>query len=243
MSRYRGPRLRITRRLGFLPGLTKKEPNDKKLKPPGQHGKENFDKLRSHPAFHGLNPANPVNTKQFRSADRKKKKNSRSKVSQYTLGLFEKQKLRFNYGLSERQLFNYVKKARRSSGASGEVLLQLLEMRLDNIVFRLGMAPTIVAARQLVTHGHVLVNDQRLSFPSYQCQLNDQINFKSDPVKETSLPRRRRLVKARSGKATPKHLSFDSRTSAGLVKGLVNRTSIPLVINELLVIEFYSRKI
>ena len=79
----------------------------------------------------------------------------KSKESQYAVRLKEKQKLRFNYGISERQLIKYVREARRRKGSTGEILLQILEMRLDNIVFRLGFAPTIAAARQLISHGHI----------------------------------------------------------------------------------------
>src|SRR5512146_2719574 len=120
MARYRGPRLRVVRRLGELPGLSRKSP--RKAYPPGQHGQ-----------------------------DRKKK-------SEYAVRLEEKQKLRFNYGLTEKQLLRYVKKARRAGGSTGLVILQLLEMRLDNTVFRLGFGPTIPAARQIVNHGHICVN-------------------------------------------------------------------------------------
>jgi small subunit ribosomal protein S4 len=132
MSRYRGAVLRIVRRLGELPGLTRK--TTKRTTRPGQHGDQN------------------------------------RKTSEYSIRLEEKQKIRFNYGLTERQLLKYVRNARRIKGSTGEALLQLLEMRLDNIVFRLGMAPTIPAARQLVNHGHICVNTKRVSIPSYQCQ-------------------------------------------------------------------------
>ena len=139
MARYRGPKLRIIRRLGELPGLARKispRPN-----PPGQHGA-----------------------------------NARTqKASQYGIRLKEKQKLRFNYGISERQLISYVREARRRKGSTGEILLQLLEMRLDTIVFRLGFAPTIAAARQLISHGHVQINSHRINIPSYLCKINDTI--------------------------------------------------------------------
>jgi small subunit ribosomal protein S4 len=209
MSRYRGPRLRITRRLGFLPGLTTKK--SKNINPPGDHG-----------------------------AEMAKKKN-RNKLSQYSLGLLEKQKLRFNYGVTERQLFNYVKKARRAPDSSGDVLLRLLEMRLDNIVYRLGMAPTIAAARQLINHGHVLVNDERVSFPSYQCKLLDQIKLKTNQnISESADNSNQKKTKLRY--RTPRHLQFNYRTAVGTVKNIADRTVVSLKINELLVIEFYSRK-
>src|SRR4028119_1479484 len=137
MSRYRGPRLRVVRRLGDLPGLTRKTP--RRAYPPGQHGQ------------------------------------ARKKRSEYAIRLEEKQKLRFNYGLTEKQLLRYVRKARRATGSTGQSLLQLLEMRLDNTVFRLGMAGTIPAARQLVNHGHVTVNGRVVDIPSYQCRPGEVI--------------------------------------------------------------------
>ena len=140
MARYTGAKLRVTRRLGDLPGFTSKK--SKSSQRPGQHG------------------ATP------------------KKLTQYAMRLEEKQKLRFNYGLSEKQLMNYIKEAKRIKGATGNVLLQLLEMRLDNLVFRLGMAPTIAAARQLVGHKHVIVNAGCVSIPSYQCQPGDVIAIK-----------------------------------------------------------------
>ena len=123
MSRYRGPRLKIIRRLKTLPGLTSKRPKNRK------------DSMN-------------------RSSSRK--------ISQYRIRLEEKQKLRFHYGLTERQLLKYVRIARRAKGSTGQVLLQLLEMRLDNILFRLGMAPTIPGARQLVTGGLALIASNRV---------------------------------------------------------------------------------
>src|SRR4028118_1067485 len=141
MSRYRGPRLRIVRRLGDLPGLSRKSP--RRAYPPGQHGQ------------------------------------NRKKRSEYAVRLEEKQKLRFNYGITEKQLLRYVRKARRATGSTGQSLLQLLEMRLDNTVFRLGMAGTIPAARQLVNHGHVTVNGRVVDIPSYQCRPGDVIGIKN----------------------------------------------------------------
>ena len=138
MSRYRGPRLRIIRKLGELPGLTSK--SSPRQSPPGQHG------------------------------------TSVKKLSQYGIRLQEKQKLRFNYGITESQLIRYVRKARKLKGSTGEILLQLLEMRLDNIVFRLGIAPTIAAARQLIGHGHIVLNNEKVTIPSYDCKINDTIS-------------------------------------------------------------------
>ncbi|MCP2729014.1 30S ribosomal protein S4 [Limnofasciculus baicalensis] len=201
MSRYRGPRLRIVRRLGELPGLTRK--SARRAYPPGQHGQ------------------------------------ARKKRSEYAIRLEEKQKLRFNYGLSERQLIRYVRKARRATGSTGTTLLQMLEMRLDNTIFRLGMAGTIPGARQLVNHGHVTVNGKVVDIPSYQCRPGEVIS-----VKDTE--KSRRLVQQNlefPGLANlPSHLEFDKTKMTGKVNSVIDREWIALQINELLVVEFYSRQ-
>ena len=201
MARYRGPRLRVVRRLGELPGLSRKTP--KRAYPPGQHGQ------------------------------------GRRKRSEYAIRLEEKQKLRFNYGVSERQLLRYVRKARRSSGSTGTVLLQLLEMRLDNTIFRMGIAPTIPAARQLVSHGHILVNDRRVNVASYQCREGEVITVRKRDAS-------RKLVEANlqfPGLANmPSHLEFDKEKMIGKVNGIIERDWVALQINELLVIEYYSRQ-
>ena len=201
MARYRGPRLRVVRRLGELPGLTRK--SARHAYPPGQHGQ------------------------------------SRKKRSEYAIRLEEKQKLRFNYGVSEKQLIRYVRKARRAGGSTGQVLLQLLEMRLDNTVFRLGMAGTIPGARQLVNHGHVTVNDRVVNIASYQCRPGDVIG-----VRERE--RSKVLVKTNMeypGLANlPSHLEFDKEKLTGKVNSVIDREWVALTINELLVVEYYSRK-
>ncbi|MFQ4146314.1 30S ribosomal protein S4 [Chlorogloeopsis sp. ULAP02] len=201
MSRYRGPRLRIVRRLGELPGLTRK--SARRSYPPGQHGQ------------------------------------NRKKRSEYAIRLEEKQKLRLNYGLTEKQLLRYVRKARRVTGSTGQVLLQLLEMRLDNTIFRLGMAPTIPAARQLVNHGHVTVNGRVVNIASYQCRPGEVIGVRD---REAS----KKLVEANlqyPGLANlPSHLEFDKNTLVGKVNGVVEREWVALSVNELLVVEYYSRQ-
>lgn len=201
MSRYRGPRLRVVRRLGELPGLTRKSP--RRAYPPGQHGQ------------------------------------ARRKRSEYAVRLEEKQKLRFNYGLTERQLLRYVKKARGASGSTGLVLLQLLEMRLDNTVFRMGLAPTIPGARQMVNHGHITVNGGVVDIASYQCKPGDVIGVRDSD-------RSRKLAEANlqfPGLANlPSHLEFDKNKLTGKVNSVVEREWIALQINELLVVEYYSRQ-
>nr|YP_009774584.1 ribosomal protein S4 [Aphanochaete confervicola]QJA13853.1 ribosomal protein S4 [Aphanochaete confervicola] len=158
MARYLGPRLRITRRLGHLSGLTRKKPSFKPLNPANPLGVRKIIP----PGQHGRN-------KSF------KKKPYESCEYDYLIRLKLKQRLRFHYGLTERQLVRYVQQAKKTKGSTGRVLLSLLEMRLDNIVFRLHMAPTIRAARQLISHGHILVNKTKVNIPSYQCEPKDVI--------------------------------------------------------------------
>ena len=202
MARYIRAKLRITRRLGDLPGLTSKKP--KLAQRPGQHGA------------------------------------TQKKLTQYAIRLEEKQKLRFNYGLSEKQLINYVRQAKKLKGATGNILLQLLEMRLDNVIFRLGMAPTIAAARQIVSHKHITVNNSCVSIPSYQCQPGDVISVK-DSTATKQLVNKNLETPALSN--IPQNLDFDKKALTAKVLGIIDREWIALKINELYVIEFYSRKI
>lgn len=203
MARYRGPRLRLVRRLGELPGLTQKE--TKRTFPPGQHGP---------------------------------KKKLAGKESQYAIRLKEKQKLRFNYGISERQLIRYVREARRVKGSTGEILLQLLETRLDNVIFRLGFASTIAAARQLISHGHITINGRKINIPSYLCKVNDVIS-----VSETSRKLVNTFLEKRQNIAVPSHLRLNSEKLTASVLAPATRDSIGITINELLVVEYYSRKV
>ena len=207
MARYRGPKLRIIRRLGELPGLTQK--NCTRDCPPGQHGPK-----------------------------KKTGGNQKSKESQYAVRLKEKQKLRFNYGISERQLISYVREARKRKGSTGEILLQLLEMRLDNIVFRLGFAPTIAAARQLISHGHVVIDKQRVTIPSYICKINYLISVTSNSQKFV----KNSLERFTSDLVAP-HLEVNRDTLSARVLTTVPRDGVGLQINELLVVEYYSRKV
>nr|YP_010336446.1 ribosomal protein S4 [Goniotrichopsis reniformis]UNJ14852.1 ribosomal protein S4 [Goniotrichopsis reniformis] len=198
MSRYRGPRLRIIRRLGELPGLTRKKIDNQN----------------------------------------KQKKRPR-KLSEYAIRLQEKQKLRFNYGVNEKQLIRYIYLARKVKGSTGQVLLQLLEMRLDNTIFRLGMAPTIPAARQIINHGHIFVNGKKVSIASFQCKPGDVITVK-DKSKSKELVEKNLASPALSN--IPTHLELNKETKTGTVNGIIERSWVALTLNELLVVEFYSRK-
>jgi len=153
--------------------------------------------------------------------------------------LEEKQKLRYNYGVSETQLVRYVKKARRVTGSTGQVLLQLLEMRLDNTVFRLGMAPTVPGARQLVNHGHIMVNGKVVDIASYQCRPGDVISIRKRD-RSVNIVKNNLLNPGLAN--LPSHLEFDKDNLTGKVNGVIEREWVALNINELLVIEYYSRK-
>jgi len=223
MSRFIGPRVKIIRRLGKLPGLTTKESARKNT--PGQHGK--------------LSPGRKTNKQRGKNRNKKEKK-------QYTARLEEKQKLRYHYGITERQLLNYIRRAKKLKGSTGNVLLEFLEMRLDCIVFRLRFAPTIVAARQMVTHRHILVNTKSVNIPSYKCQVNDIINIKD---KKTGLQKSystNRLF-GRQNTLLASHLTFKkvpgNFEGSGIVRQKINQKSLSLKINKRLIVEYYSRKI
>lgn len=163
----------------------------------------------------------------------------RKKKSEYAVRLDEKQKVRLNYGVSERQMLRYMRKARRSKGSTGLALLQLLEMRLDCIVFRLGMAPTIPAARQVVNHGHIVVNGRKVTIPSYECKVGDVITVRNTPGS-------RKMVATYAeypGLFLPEYLDFDRDKLRGQIKELPPREQICAPVNELLVVEYYSRKL
>jgi len=162
------------------------------------------------------------------------------KLTQYAMRLEEKQKLRFNYGLSEKQLMNYMKAAKRIKGATGNILLQLLEMRLDNIIFRLGMAPTISAARQIVGHRHIMVNQKCVSIPSYQCQPGDVLTIKDTKASKSLILD---FLETPALSNIPQHLDFDKKNLTAKVLSIIDREWVALKLNELFVIEFYSRKI
>merc|ERR1711933_520255 len=116
-------------------------------------------------------------------------------ITEYGIRLNEKQKLKFNYGVTEKQLFSYVKEARRRQGVTSLILLQLLEMRLDTVCFNLGFAPTIAGARQLINHGHILVNEKSVNIPSFQCQINDIIKLNSKKSSQVLTQKKSKKIK------------------------------------------------
>ncbi|WKV14015.1 30S ribosomal protein S4 [Marivirga harenae] len=161
----------------------------------------------------------------------------RRKQSEYAVQLMEKQKAKYTYGVLERQFANLFDKASRKKGITGEVLLQLLESRLDNVVFRLGIAPTRRAARQLVGHKHVLVNGEILNIPSYQVKEGDVIGVRE---KSKSLEA---VTDSLSSNTVSKYswLEFDKSSMSGKFVNTPQREDIPENINEQLIVELYSK--
>jgi small subunit ribosomal protein S4 len=209
MVAKRGPRLKAIRRLGTPLPGLTRKTADKKPYPPGQHG-----------------PGGGQGR-------------GRKKQSEYGRQLLEKQKLRLNYGVSERQLRNYMAQAERQGGKTGEALLALLERRLDNVVFRLGLAATIPSARQLVGHGHVRVDGRRVDKPGYLL----------GPGQTVALSERGRgMVEVKSSVERgpqvrlPGYLAVDPADPyGGRMISLPMRSDVPVIVDDAAVVEFYAR--
>lgn len=163
---------------------------------------------------------------------------SRRKFSDYALGLMEKQKLRYYYGLMERQFRNVYSRALRRRGVTGEIMLQILETRLDNVVYQMGFANTRAAARQMVAHGHVKVNGRKVSIPSYALKVNDVIEIKDVTVSRQLALRNLELTTSRT---VPDWLSVSREGLKGSLVRVPVREDIQPVANEQAVVEFYSR--
>lgn len=162
----------------------------------------------------------------------------RPKTSDFAIRMREKQKLRRIYGILEAQFRNYFKKAARQKGVTGENLIRILEMRLDNTVFRMGFATSRSAARQLVNHGHIYVNDRRVNVPSYQVKVGDVVSLSEkargfEPVKYA--------VEWNASRMRPDWITVDEKNFRGEVVGEPSREKIILPVEEQLVVEFYSR--
>ncbi len=160
----------------------------------------------------------------------------RRKQSEYALQLNEKQKVKFIYGVLEKQFHHYYELATKKEGITGEMLLQILESRLDNIVFRLGLANTRREARQIVNHGHILVNGSKVNIPSYLVKPGDVIS-----VKEKSMPRIKEIAEANARRIVPKWLSMDKENLTANVVSLAAREDIDYEVNETLIVELYSK--
>ena len=192
-----------------------------------------FKKIRRLGTLPGLTSKKPTVGSEFRNQSRSGKK------SQYRIRLEEKQKLRFHYGLTERQLLKYIRIAGKAKGSTGQVLLQLLKMRLDNILFRLSMASTIPQARQLVNHKHVLVNGRIVDIPSYRCKPQDIITAKDEQKSKALI---QNSLDSAPREELPNHLTLHPFQYKGLVNQIIDSQWVGLKINELLVVEYYSRQ-
>ncbi len=202
MARYRGPRVRVSRRFG-QPIFGASKYLERRAYPPGVHGPK-----------------------------------SRRKISDYGAGLAEKQKLRFQYGLMERQFRRIYEKALKKRGVTGETLLQLLETRLDNVVFRLGFATTRPFARQLVTHGHMLVNGRRVYSPSYNVRPGDVIEAKDNAVTRQLVMR---SLESAQIHPVPDWMTFQRDAFRGQIARIPTVDDIKPMVNTQQIVEFYSR--
>jgi small subunit ribosomal protein S4 len=205
MARYRGPRLKIIRRLGTpLPGLMRTEGDLRRPYPPGQHG--------------------PTR---------------RAKLSDFAIRLREKQKLRYHYGIAEKQFRRYVKKAAVGKGNPGTNLLQSLELRLDNAVFRAGLAPTMRAARQMTSHGHISVNGKRVDIPAYPLRIGDVF---SPHEKSGMLEQMKNNRKDPQNLRLPSYMDVDETNNAVKITMKPAREDVPVEVQEQFIIEYYSTR-
>jgi small subunit ribosomal protein S4 len=202
MARYKGPRVRISRRFG-IPIFGPSKYLERRNYPPGVHGPK-----------------------------------SRRKLTDYGAALVEKQKLRYYYGLMERQFRGVYQKALKRRGVTGEQMLQILETRLDNVVHHLGLGPTRAAARQMVAHGHIQVNGRKVGIPSYALKVNDTITVKNNTVSRQMATKAFELSTSRS---VPDWLSVSKDEFKGVVMRIPTRDEINPIANEQTVVEFYSR--
>ena len=208
MARYTGPVCRICRREGMKLFLKGAKCYTKKC---------TFEKRPTPPGQHGVR---------------------RRKVSEYGVQLREKQKVRKTYLLLERQFRNYFETAESRPGVTGENLLRLLETRLDNVVYRAGFASSRPQARQLVTHGHFLVNGRRTNIPSFQVRIGDRIEVREGSRKSEPFKLARESLR---NQQQPAWLTVDAEGLAGTVADLPRRDQMPAELNEQLVVEYYSR--
>ena len=160
------------------------------------------------------------------------------KVSEYGLQLKEKQKAKFIYGVLEKPFRNYYEKADRMKGMTGENLMVMLESRLDSVIFRMGFARTRREARQIVGHQHILVNGKRVQIPSYLIKAGDVIEVRE---KSKSLQRYKDILEVTGGRLVPEWLEVDQEALKGTVKNLPTREMIEVPVNEMLIVELYSK--
>lgn len=205
MARYRGPRLKIIRRLGTpLPGLMRTGPDLRRPYAPGQHG--------------------PT---------------KKSKLSGFALRLREKQKLRFHYGLSEKQLRRYVANVFSTKGNPGLNLLTKLESRLDSVIFRAGFAPSINAARQMARHGHISVDGHRVDIPSYAVSVGEVIAVHEKSKMKEAIAQNRQDP---NNLSLPGYLTVVDGLDQIKMAMVPAREDIPVIVNEQMIVEYYSGK-
>jgi small subunit ribosomal protein S4 len=202
MSRYTGPRVRISRRLG-VPIFGSSKYIERRPYPPGVHGPK-----------------------------------SRRKYTDYAVGLMEKQKLRYYYGLQERQFRNVYERALRMRGVTGEKMLQILETRLDNIVYQAGFALTRPAARPLVSHGHVRVNGRKVSIPSFAVKVNDVVQVKDHAKSKTII---QKGLESSTSRSVPDWVRLNREELSAVLLRIPTRDEINPIANEQSIVEFYSR--
>ncbi len=172
-----------------------------------------------------------------KKSNRQLKRSSR-KMSEYGLQLREKQKAKFIYGVLEKPFRNYYAKAKQMEGMTGENLMRLLESRLDNVMFRMGFARTRKEARQIVDHKHVLVNGKQVNIPSYLIKAGDTIEIKEN---KKGSQRYKEILEATGGNMIPDWLEVDSENLRGTVKELPSREAIDVPVDEMLIVELYSK--
>jgi small subunit ribosomal protein S4 len=209
MARYIGPTCKLARREGV----------DLSLKSPGR-ALDSKCKLEQKPGQHGANAR-------------------KGKLSDYATQLREKQKVKRIYGVLERQFRNYYKKASNKKGNTGENLLQLLETRLDNVVYRMGFAVTRPAARQLVSHRGVMVNGKVVNLPSYTVKAGDSITLSEKAAKQLRV--KEALALAEQMNLMPSWVDVDTSKCSGVFKAVPDRADLPSDINEALIVELYSK--
>ncbi len=208
MARYRGPREKLERRLGVDLGLK----GERRLA-----GKSALQKRPYPPGQHGQR---------------------RAKISEYGLQLREKQKAKFMYGVSEKQFRAIFREANRLEGNTGELLIQLLEQRLDNVVYRMGFATTRAFARQLVNHGHVLVDGRRVDIPSYRVKAGQKIEIRE---KSKNNPQIRRSIELTNQTGIVDWVDVDKEKLFGIFTRIPERDEISIPVEERLIVELYSK--
>ncbi|NIZ46844.1 30S ribosomal protein S4 [Entomospira nematocerorum] len=188
--------------------------------------------------IYGHNKYDKLLKKKPQGPGQERGRKGRGKQSEYAKQLLEKQKIRFAYGLSERQFKNTFELAKRLDGLTGDNLIILLEKRLDNVIYRLGFAVTRAAARQFVSHGHIYVNGRRVNIPSFMVSVNDEITVK--PANERSKNLARNNL-SKNQQPLADWLTLDADALKAKIEREPVRTDIQLIGNEQMVVEFYSR--